>query len=191
MVIGWIFNPFKSEIITNGQQCSELIDLCQFSSSDKWSLLYRGTRDGFDLDDFHSRCDLHSNTLTILKAKESDFIFGGYTTVSWDRSNEWKSDPNAFLFSLTNKDKEPVKMKIKPKRYHNAIHCDPKWGPIFGQDILIANNANARMDSCSSLGFSYKHPRYEFGTDEARTFLAGSRDFQLDEIEVYEKKNKH
>jgi hypothetical protein len=36
--------------------------------------LYRGTRDGFDSDEFHSRCDGHSNTLTILKAKGSEFI---------------------------------------------------------------------------------------------------------------------
>jgi hypothetical protein len=43
------------------------------------------------------------------------------------------------------------------------------------------------MDSYSSLGGTYKHPKYEYGTNEARTFLAGSFKFQLDEIEVYQK----
>ena len=43
------------------------------------------------------------------------------------------------------------------------------------------------MDSRSNLGFTYKHPQYAQGTDEACTFLAGSFNFQLDEIEVYEK----
>ncbi len=43
------------------------------------------------------------------------------------------------------------------------------------------------MDSCSQLGFSYKHPQYAWGTDEAQKFLAGSNKFQLDEIEVYRK----
>jgi hypothetical protein len=32
-----------------------------------------------------------------------------------------------------------------------------------------------------------KHPQYEEETSEAETFLAGSHEFQLDEIEVYEK----
>jgi hypothetical protein len=43
------------------------------------------------------------------------------------------------------------------------------------------------MKSCSYLGYSYKHPQYAFGTDEAKPFLAGSFNFQLEEIEVYQK----
>ena len=43
------------------------------------------------------------------------------------------------------------------------------------------------MVSWSDLGYSYSHPQYEYGTKEAKTFLAGSRDFQLDEIEVYQR----
>ena len=37
-----------------------------------------------------------------------------------------------------------------------------------------------------------KHPQYAQGTDEAKTFLAGSSKFQLDEneIEIYEKEWK-
>jgi len=66
-----IVNSFKCQILTDEQQCSELIDLCEFSPNDKWTLLYRGTRDGFGSDDFHSRCNGHANTLTILKAKQS------------------------------------------------------------------------------------------------------------------------
>ncbi len=95
-----------------------MIELCEFSSNDIWSLLYRGTRDGFDSGDFHSRCDNHSNTLTILKAKESKFIFGGFTTVSWESCpalGKYKSDPNAFIFSLTNNDNKPLKMKVDLK----------------------------------------------------------------------------
>jgi len=38
------------------------------------------------------------------------------------------------------------------------------------------------------LGYSYLHPEYGWGTNEAKTFLAGSFHFQLDEIEVYQKK---
>jgi len=114
----WLnFKPFKSEILINQQQLSELIKVCEFSSNDKWSPLYRGTRDGFGSDVFHSKCDGHSNTLTVFKARGSSCIFGGFTTADWvDESSGWpgknKTDPNAFIFSLINKDNVPLKMKI-------------------------------------------------------------------------------
>ena len=109
-------NLFKSEILNDEQKLVELIKLCEFSPNDKRSLLYRGTRDNFGGKAFHSKCDGKSNTLTILKAKQSKFIFGGFTAVNWESSNnlKHKSDPNAFIFSLTNKDNTPLKMKIDP-----------------------------------------------------------------------------
>jgi len=78
-------------------------------------------------------------------------------------------------------------MKIKPNQHVWAICCDSEFGPTFGGDIVIENNANTTIDSFSKLGFSYRHPQYEEGTNEAKTFLAGSFNFQLDEIEVYQK----
>jgi hypothetical protein len=184
-------NSLKSEILKGEKQYFDLIELCEFSPNDKWSLLYRATRDGFGGRDFHTKCDGHSNTLTILKAKESKFIFGGYTTVSWE-SCEWpgkrRSDPNAFIFSLTNKDNKPLKMKVKPDEHGGAIWCASRYGPSFAGDIKIADNANTTTNSYSNLGFSYEHPQYAQGNNETRTFLAGSFHFQLNEIEVFERK---
>jgi hypothetical protein len=184
-------NPLKSEILTNNQQSFELIYLCKFSPNDKWSLLYRGTRDGFGAKDFHSKCDSQSNTLTILKAKQTSYIFGGYTTVAWKSSTNGKftSDPNAFIFSLTNKDNKPLKMKVDPNQHEWAFCCHSEYGPIFGggHDIYIDDNANKAMKNYSNLGHTYKHPQYEYKTNEAETFLAGKFQFRLDEIEVYQK----
>ncbi len=180
-------NSFKGHILTNEQQYFELIKVCEFSPNDKFRLLYRGTRDGFRPRDFHLKCDGHSNTLTILKAKQSSYIFGGFTSVEWNSSSGFKSDANAFIFSLTNKDNKPVKMKIDPNEHQCAILCHSNCGPIFGPDIQITGNANTTMYSYSNLGCSYKHPQYAYRTNEAKTFLAGSYNFQLDEIEVYQK----
>jgi hypothetical protein len=180
-------NSFKGHILTSKQQYFKLIKLCEFSPSDKWSLLYRGTRDGFGAKDFHSKCDGHSNTFTIFKAKGSSYIFGGYTTVAWDSSSKWKSDPNAFIFSLTNKDNKPVKMKIIPVYHVHAIYCHSISGPTFGNDIAIVNDVNTSMICRSHLGAFYQHPQYGLGTNETFTFLAGSYRFQFDEIEVYQK----
>ena len=178
-------DPFKSQILSDNQPF-DLIKLCEFSPNDKWSLLYRGTMDGFGYDDFHSKCDGHANTLTIFKAKGSEYIFGGFTAMSWDSSSGCKSDTNAFIFSLTNKDNKPVKMKIDPNRHEYGIVCASELGPTFGCfDIHIGNNSNTTMEGYSNLGDSYKHPQYARGTNEAGTFLAGAEEFQLDEIEVF------
>ena len=183
------FDPFKSQILT-GNQPLELIKLCEFSLKDKWRLLYRGSRDGFDADDFHSKCDGHTNTLTIYQASATSFIFGGFASVDWESSyyGYYKTDPNAFLFSLTNDDNKPSKMKINSSQTHQALHCYSDFGPSFGAggDIVILDNANTTMDSYSNLGLTYKHSQYAFETHEAQSFLAGSYYFQLSEIEVYQ-----
>jgi hypothetical protein len=177
---------FKSRILNGEQQCSELLKLCEFSPSDKFTLLYRGTRDAFCSDDFHSKCDGHSNTLTIVKANGSGFIFGGFTTVKWDSSSGWKSDPNAFLFSLTNKDNRPVKKKYNKSFCQYAIGCDD--ARCGDNDIHVANNENATWDSHCKLEIVHKHPNSKFGIDETKTFSSQPINFQLNEIEVYQKR---
>jgi hypothetical protein len=183
-----ISDLFKSLILT-GLQPIQLIQLCEFSTKDKWSLLYRGSRDGFEPYEFHSRCDGKSPTLTIYKARESSFIFGGFTTAKWHQSNAYISDSKAFLFSLTNKDDIPCKMNIDTNHSKHATFGGPEFGPSFGHncDIYIRRNPNTGNSSFSELGSSYSHPRYTEGSNEVQCFLAGSHEFQLSEIEVYQK----
>jgi hypothetical protein len=185
-------NLFKSRILKDEQQCLELINLCEFSPKDKWTLLYRGIRDGFVSNDFHSKCDGHSNTLTILKAKQSSYVFGGFTAVDWESPAEgkWKSDPNAFVFSLTNKANKPVKKKYDTFLYHFSIYCHSGCGPIFGwdNDIHIANNANTTMGSHCKLEIVHKQHKSILGMNETKTHSAQPVNFQLDEIEVYQKR---
>jgi hypothetical protein len=175
-------DPFKSQILS-GNQPSEVIKLCEFSLKDKWTLLYRGTRDGFGAADFHSKCDGHKNTLTIIKAHGTSYIFGGFTSIDWDSSGQFESDPSAFLFSLTNKDNRPCKMKLIITNYY-SIYCHSSYGPTFGGgDIQIGNNANTTSGSYSNLGNTFQHPQ----PSQGQSYLAGSHPFQLSEIEVYKK----
>ena len=122
---------FKSLILTRKKNI-QLIKLCQFDSKDKFKLLYRGTKDGFGSDQFHLKCGNTENTLTILKA--NGFIFGGFTTVKWDKSRKYQHDKKAFLFSLTNKDNKPCKMD-NTSYGHDAIYCDFNYGPTFGNNV--------------------------------------------------------
>jgi hypothetical protein len=61
-------------------------------------LLYRGTRDGFSAAVFR-RNGSFPNTVTLIKSNKN-YVFGGFTSISLNRSNGWYTDPTAFIFSL-------------------------------------------------------------------------------------------
>jgi len=183
-----IYDPFTSVIL--GRDYIDLIYLCELFET-RWTLLYRASVNGFGSNDFHANCDEKSQTLTILKAKETGFIFGGYTEKFWQGEEVQKFDSKAFIFSLTNKDNTPCQMKIRDGV--NAIFCASTAGPSFGTgEIHVVDNSNTNkpdldLDSFSNLGETYIHSKYVYGSVEAKSFLAGSYNFLLDEIEVYHK----
>lgn len=164
----------------------DLFELLGYTVAERFNLLYKASVDGFEAENFHKYCDNVPNTLTIVKTSNG-CIFGGFTTAVWDKSKQYKVDENAFIFSLCNQHNRPVKMKISPEREHTAIYCS--CGPTFGsgQDLYIADCANANTNSFSNLGYSYKHPKYEYQSVEAKKFLAGEHNFQVEEIEVFQK----
>jgi hypothetical protein len=182
------FENFNESLILDRKKSRELIQLCGFSFKDKWSLLYRGSSDGFGARDFHAKCDRMSKTLSIIKTTQA-FIFGGYAEVEWNSTNTWKMDVRSFIYSLVNKENSPIKIKFDVSSGQHSIYCGSSYGPTFGNDhaFYISDNSNLNTASYSNLGGSFKHPEFEYNSNEARTFLAGSYNFQITEIEVYRK----
>lgn len=169
----------------NYNQKIDLINLCGFSKTLKWRLIYKASIDGFAAHDFHSKCDGHEGTLTIIKTTNS-FIFGGYAEEAWSSSDGYKTDDRAFIFSLVNRE---VPLKIPCSKNRCALYCHISCGPSFGDgcDIFTENNSNILPNSYANLGDSYKHPVYEFNSTEAKSFLAGTIEYRNSEIEVYSK----
>lgn len=157
-----------------------LIELCEFSSNKKWWLTYQASEHGYFANHFHLRCDAISNTLTIIKSK-SGYIFGGFTSVPWDKSNTYKADPNAFIFSMVNPQNQPVKLNIKISS--NAIYCGEYFGPTFGTGFDLCINDNGK--NFSNLGFTYP-ARFTSSSSEFHTHLTESEHFAVYEIEIYQ-----
>ena len=91
------------------------------------------------------------------------------------------------MFSLNNSDNQPYKMKINRYR-HTATYHHNSVGPNFGggHDLYIADNCDKNTNSFSNLGHTYKLPAgYTYGTTQAKTLLAGSYHFKVDEYEVF------
>jgi hypothetical protein len=178
-----------SLILENSEQTHELFKICGFKSFESFKLLYRATKHGFSANDFHSKCDGHNNTLTIIKTNDG-YIFGGYTTLCW--SSKLTNDPDAFIFTLVNKQSRP--MRINCVHPQQAISTYQNVGPVFGgyknsYDIYISNNSNTNPSSSSFLGSSYNTDSLEFNRQksESREFLAGNTTFINAEIEVFRK----
>ena len=165
-----------------------MLGLCNFDLNSKWKQLFGATRDGFSAADFHSKCDGKSNTLTIIKSTNGN-VFGGFTTKPWSQIGNYVNDPEAFIFSLINSKKTPMKFDCKSPEY--AIYCISTHGPTFGggHDIHICNNSNTTQSSYSNLYHSYKNDQLNLtnGSEEAKSFLAGSHKFLTTEIEVFQK----
>ena len=119
----------------------DLLKLCGFRDQGKWQMLYRATRDGFSAANFHSKCDGHSNTLTIIKSTNGN-VFGGFTTLPWSQITNYANDSQAFIFSLINNFGEPMKFDCKVPK--SAIYFNSAYGPTFGggNDIYISDNSN-------------------------------------------------
>jgi hypothetical protein len=179
----------ESSLILDVELEKKLLLLCEFSLDSKWTLLYRASRDGFTSEAFHAKCDNKSNTLTIIKSSNGN-IFGGYTEAAWASNGSWTSYKENFVFSLLNKDNQAVKLKASAEK--SGISRNTNYGPVFGCqgagcDIFICSNSNSSPSSFSNLGSGYKHPVYLFGTDEAKCFFAGSFNFTVSNIEVYQR----
>jgi hypothetical protein len=150
-----------------------------------FSLLLRGSRDGFSAAAFHRLCDGKPNTLTIVK-NTNNCIFGGFTSIPWSSSLGCTSDTRAFLFTLTNPSNNPFKLRITDP--DTAVFHNSTTGPIFGDcsDLNIHALSHTRRDNYVNLK-SYEFPNGKSG-DEGGKFIVGGTDnqFQTVEIEVFQ-----
>uniref|UniRef100_A0A6B2LDR7 TLDc domain-containing protein n=1 Tax=Arcella intermedia TaxID=1963864 RepID=A0A6B2LDR7_9EUKA len=152
----------------------------------KWKLLYRASRDGWESSNFHTQVDRNGATLTIVLA--NGYLFGGYTPIEWTSRGQYAWDPNSWIFSLTNPSGLSVKMLNEPmKGCKYSIYDHKDYGPTFGggYDIAIQNCSNKSNQNYSNLGYNYIVPGKVMGTEEAKQFLTGSYYFNVTEIEVF------
>jgi hypothetical protein len=153
----------------------------------KFTLLWRGTRDGFGASAFHARCDGHGNTLTLIQDTNEN-VFGGFTPVAWEAREQapyLKEDPSlkSFIFTLKN----PAgflqkKFPLQAAKQKEAVSCSASHCPDFN-DIRVFSDADQKSGS-STMNFGCC---YTNDTGQNRnSFFTGGLYFRLKEIEVFE-----
>jgi hypothetical protein len=150
-------------------------------------LLYRGTRDGFDANTFHNRCDNKGATLTVVKARGVNNIFGGYNEGPWSQNGTY-SPSESWLFSMNNKHGKTCKFLANNT---NHAYCSSGYGPTWGggHDLHI----NASMTSNSNYSNPSTYTRAAPGFPQVsfdNSVMAGAYNFTVEELEVFTVKVK-
>ncbi len=180
---------YSPELLKNSGILKDLTQLAQLHQWVKEStktnvtfeLLWKGTRDGFGAATFHSKCDNKGPTLTVIKS-QYDKVFGGFTSESWGfagtGSPQNKKDTTAFIYSLTRNGK--YAQQLNDNSIRDRADCGPIFGYDGGSDIWIGDNCNTFKYNQCTANQTYQLPG---GADSS--FLAGSGDYSVKEIEVY------
>lgn len=111
-----IKNKYELDLIKNALKSI-------YHKEPKFKLLFRATRDGERVSDFHKHCDGIPNTLSIMEGIKG-YSFGGYTESTWDSISGCKPGINQFLFSLD-------RMRVYMGRGNTTICCGTNYGPYF------------------------------------------------------------
>lgn len=167
---------FKEDVGTNIMKYNELylietgIKNKQKKKIKKFKLLFRASRDGYDAQNFHDKCNGKGNTLTLVKTTTGR-RFGGFTDAQWNQSGSYISGSYGFIFSLDNKE----------IFYNNnssySIIGNSSYGPYFGNDFYLSNNCDTN-DSNESLGNYYYNNGKKYP-------LTGYSNFLVKDYEVY------
>ncbi|RHZ85953.1 hypothetical protein Glove_58g68 [Diversispora epigaea] len=131
----------------------------------KFELIYRASREGFEINNFHNNCDNKGPTVVVIKVRDSGEIIGGYNPLEWchfkiederssllshnnDFDHQCKSS-NSFIFSL-----EETRLNIGIARFvkeEAIIWCRNK-GPCFGLQDLRINSSDLLIISLVKAG---------------------------------------
>ena len=163
-----------SNILNDPEKIKMISDWINPNKKIIYNQIYKATRDGGTGKNFHTHCDNKGPTLTLINSTNG-YIFGGFISISWEGPQNWtykSNDDSAFIFSIDNKIKYPIKDKSC------VIYNQINYGPDFGSnDIFLSkeNFLNNNSNQCNC----YKY--YNASPEK----LSGGTTFQVKELEVY------
>lgn len=156
-------------LVKNNIECLKTIKI-------GYKLLFRVSEHGDNIKEFHRRCDEISGTLVVIKTKD-DWIFGGYTSLSWNPSSgAVKKDNDSFVFSLNLK-----KIYFFSGNKEYSIYCDGNKGPSFVGMFSIEEKILNCMSYINNWGVQCFS-----GESSVHEINGGKNEFEIEELEVFQ-----
>ncbi|GBC03006.1 hypothetical protein RclHR1_04930003 [Rhizophagus clarus] len=140
-----------------------------------FNLLYRASRDGNTVAEFHNKCDNKGATIVVAKIAISEQIIGGYNPLYWESSDSWMSTFDSFIYFFTDK----RNVKTAKVGYSNgnkySIGNYRKYAPIFGGGWDLQQFSNG----------VWKCHRFE-NSSYPKIDGSPTEDFNVNEYEVFQ-----
>jgi hypothetical protein len=155
-----------------------LLNILQENKNDSIILekIYQASRDGDR--NFHDFCDYQGETVTVIIAKKNKYIFGAYSNKSFNTNENYESDKNSFIFSLTNEKKYQIK---NPKFANYNINREFNISFGYPDGILLRENFLSVDDNFAEIWGDCYYSKYP----GKRILLAGSEKFQVEDVELF------
>ena len=170
---------YDSHIVKNIEENFQIIQWISNEGSIKnIKLIYRATEDGDTCESFFEKCKNKGAIISLIETKKKR-RFGGFTKVDWIKEDHGKiNDPNAFLFSLDNKNKYKILKSQCAFSCYSGSYTLIYGNQGDGKGIYLPNNflrKSNREDQSTRV--------YEVPSDFC---LTSEKDFEVDEVEVYQ-----
>ena len=141
-----IILPKENELICNWIAPNKIIEA---------KFLYRASIDGDSSKDFHNKCDNKGMTICFFKLGNGSRI-GGFTSISWSMNGGSKRDPNAFIFSMDNKEKYSLRNKNGNSVFHSNKNGPMFWNGINVGDIIVKQDCLVRDSGIQIFNQTYE-----------------------------------
>ncbi|CAD8103785.1 unnamed protein product [Paramecium primaurelia] len=178
-------NPFYikcSNLLTNANFQDILFRIKQQQNPNN-QIIYQGSKDGFQTTTFWNKIQNKSNLLMIMKTKNSQCTFGGYSPCQWIKSPQpqFMSDDQAISFLFIQSPNLQLQIyPIKNDCKHEAIFVNQNLGPQFGKNDLQL--FAEFKEGYINIGQHYsRDPR-----ENLQTFILGPKLTEIMECEIFQ-----
>jgi hypothetical protein len=176
---------FEGSSLLNSSDTTQLLSWLNGKSN--WRLIYKASRDGFRASDFHYCCDNKGETVSII-CTTANYLFGGYTDVSWTSTNgQHSNSAQSFLFAFRSHSLGNSSVKTNVSSANHAVYHHSSYCCTFGAGhcIYVADSSNTNDSSYSNWhsGQSYSFP-INVGSSNNH-WLVGQQNFQTRDVEVF------
>ncbi|CAI2165965.1 17592_t:CDS:2 [Funneliformis geosporum] len=174
-----IIKPRHAAILVNWIQRNDPFAKIPKDHKYNFKLIYRQSRDGYDINTIRSKCNGHGACILIIRIKEGDTIFGGYNPLGWSFSDNifyhnhyndlWVSTTESFIFSFGN-GKDSKNFIISRVQNSNNAMYESHYNPLlnFGNSDLVING---NTGTCTKAQYESK--------------ILDASNFNIEEMEIF------
>ncbi|CAI2166464.1 1522_t:CDS:1 [Funneliformis geosporum] len=161
-----IINSKHAAILTNWIQRKDPDAIIPIDSKYYFNLIYRGSRDGFDINTIRSKCNGRGPCILIIKTKENGTIIGGYNPLGWNYNYRQQINYNNNVYGHYNSHIHGGCSLHNIYSGYSGCFDNSYVGLFYGDLYGYCDNSYGGDSYCDNCGRPYKN----YGYGEPQTY---------------------